>query len=122
MYADPDQDLNKLWWDLVEQYQMLKKPADRNNADWASKIHVALYPCYYHNYQLGELLASQLQAYISAKAGVKDAASLSKDPAIGSYLLENVFRPGAKYQWNDMIKRATGEELTARYYAGEFLE
>ncbi len=122
MYADPDQDLNKLWWDLVEQYQMLKKPADRNNADWASKIHVALYPCYYHNYQLGELLASQLQAYISARAGINDAASLSKDPAIGSYLLENVFRPGAKYQWNDMIKRATGEELTARYYAGEFLE
>ncbi|MBN1790826.1 MAG: M2 family metallopeptidase [Bacteroidales bacterium] len=122
MYADPDQDLNKLWWDLVEQYQMLKNPADRNNADWASKIHVALYPCYYHNYQLGELLASQLQAYITARAGIKDASSLSKDPAIGSYLLENVFRPGAKYQWNDMIKRATGEELTARYYAGEFLE
>jgi peptidyl-dipeptidase A len=122
MYADPDQDLNKLWWDLVEQYQLLKKPADRNNADWASKIHVALYPCYYHNYQLGELLASQLQAYISAKSGISDPASLSKDPAIGSYLLENVFRPGAKYQWNDMIKRATGEELTARYYAGEFLE
>lgn len=122
MYADPDQDLNKLWWDLVEQYQLLKKPADRNNADWASKIHVALYPCYYHNYQLGELLASQLQAYINARPGISDAASLSKDPAIGSYLLEKVFKPGAKYQWNDMIKRATGEELTARYYAGEFLE
>ncbi len=122
MYADPDQDLNKLWWDLAEQYQMLKKPADRNHADWASKIHVALYPCYYHNYQLGELLASQLQAYISKHAGVTNAASFSKDPTIGIYLLENIFRPGAKYQWNDMIKRATGEGLTAKYYAGEFIE
>ena len=61
MYANPDQDLNKLWWDLVEKYQLLKKPEGRNNADWASKIHIASYPCYYHNYQLGELLASQLQ-------------------------------------------------------------
>ena len=24
MYANPDQDLNKLWWDLVEKYQLLK--------------------------------------------------------------------------------------------------
>lgn len=125
MYANPDQDLNKLWWDLVEKYQLLKKPEGRNNADWASKIHIASYPCYYHNYQLGELLASQLQVYINThilKVGEYDIVSLSKNPEIGNYLLNNVFRPGAKYQWNDMIKRATGEELTAKYYAGEFLK
>jgi peptidyl-dipeptidase A len=125
MYANPDQDLNKLWWDLAEKYQLLKKPEGRNNADWAAKIHIASYPCYYHNYQLGELLASQLQAYINKhilKVGEYDAVSLSNNPAIGDYLLKNVFRPGARYQWNDMIKRATGEELTAKYYAGQFLK
>ncbi len=124
MYANPDQDLNKLWWDLAEKYQMLKRPVGRNSADWASKIHVALYPCYYHNYQLGELLASQLQAYINTnllKTGATDVVSLSNNNEIGNYLLEKVFKPGARYQWNDMIKRATGEELTAKYYAGEFL-
>jgi len=125
MYAYPDQDLNKLWWDLVEKYQMLKKPEGRNNADWASKIHIASYPCYYHNYQLGEILASQLQVFINTrvlKGGENDVVSLSKNPEIGNYLLEHVFKPGAKYQWNDMIKRATGEELTAKYYAWEFLK
>jgi peptidyl-dipeptidase A len=125
MYADPDQDLNKLWWDLVENYQLLKKPGGRNNADWAAKIHIASYPCYYHNYQLGELLASQLQVYINThvlKSGAYDVVSLSKNPEIGRYLLENIFRPGAKYQWNDMIIRATGEALTAKYYAGQFIE
>jgi peptidyl-dipeptidase A len=125
MYENPDQDLNKLWWDLVEKYQMIKKPEGRNNADWASKIHVALYPCYYHNYQLGELLASQLQAYINQnvlKVGSTDVVSLSNNPEIGKYLLEKVFQPGAKYQWNDMIKRATGEELTAKYFALQFLQ
>jgi peptidyl-dipeptidase A len=125
MYANPDQDLNKLWWDLVEKYQLIKKPEGRNNADWAAKIHIASYPCYYHNYQLGELLASQLQAYINRKilkTGETDIVSLSKNPEIGAYLVEKVFRPGASYQWNDMIRRATGEELTAKYYAGEFLE
>jgi peptidyl-dipeptidase A len=125
MYANPDQDLNKLWWNLVEKYQLLKKPAGRNNADWASKIHIALYPCYYHNYQLGELLASQLQATINTqvlKVGANDIVSLSKNPEIGTFLLNKVFRPGDKYQWNDMIKRATGEELTAKFYAGQFIK
>lgn len=124
MYTNPDQDLNKLWWDLAEKYQLLKKPEGRNSADWASKIHIALYPCYYHNYQLGELLASQLQATINTKVlkvGANDVVSLSKNPEIGTYLLDKVFKPGAKYQWNDMIKRATGEELTAKYYAREFI-
>ncbi len=124
MYENPDQDLNKLWWDLVEKYQMLRKPEGRNNADWASKIHVALYPCYYHNYQLGELLASQLQAYINTKVlqrNASDIVSLSNNPEIGTYLLNSVFRPGARYQWNDMIRRATGEELTAKFYAKQFV-
>ena len=65
MYENPDQDLNKLWWDMVEKYQMITKPEGRNMPDWATKIHVALYPCYYHNYLLGELLASQLYSYIT---------------------------------------------------------
>ena len=25
MYENPDQDLNKLWWDMVEKYQMTNK-------------------------------------------------------------------------------------------------
>jgi len=65
MYENPDQDLNKLWWDTVEKYQMITKPEGRNMPDWASKIHIALYPCYYHNYLLGEMLASQFYSYIT---------------------------------------------------------
>lgn len=65
MYANPDQDLTTLRWDLVEKYQLLKRPPQRADAaDRASKIHVACYPCYYHNYMLGEVLASQLYYHI----------------------------------------------------------
>ena len=38
MYENPDQDLNKLWWDYVEKYQLLKRPVDRSEPDYASKI------------------------------------------------------------------------------------
>ena len=120
MYENPDQDLNKLWWNMVENYQMIKNPEGRNSPDWATKIHVALYPCYYHNYLLGELLASQLYSYMTAN--ITQNQSLVGEKAVGDYLRENVFLPGARYSWNEMIEKATGEKLTAKYYAKQFVE
>ena len=32
LYENPDQDLNTLWWDLVERYQMVRRPEGRNAA------------------------------------------------------------------------------------------
>lgn len=124
LYQNPDQDLNKLWWDLVEKYQMIKKPQDRNMPDWATKIHIATSPCYYHNYLLGELLASQLYNHITTKVidpNSKNIQSFTNEPKVGEFLIKNVFNPGAKYEWNDMIEKATGEKLTPKYYAEQFI-
>ena len=120
MYEDPEQDLNQLWWDMVERYQMLGKPEGRDMPDWATKIHIALYPCYYHNYLLGELLASQFDAFI--KSSVQTAGSGDDMKAIGEFFKSSVFMPGARYQWNEMIEKATGEKLTAKYYAMQVIE
>jgi peptidyl-dipeptidase A len=120
MYENPDQDLNQLWWNMVEKYQLLKKPEGRNMPDWATKIHIALYPCYYHNYLLGELLASQWYNYLTTR--VTDNKSLVGEKAVGNYLKEKVFMPGSRYYWNDMIEKSTGEKLTAKYYAKQFVQ
>ncbi|HFE65555.1 MAG TPA: peptidase M3 [Caldithrix sp.] len=125
MYQNPDQDLNTLWWQLVEKYQLLKKPAGRNQADWAAKIHVALYPAYYHNYLMGELLASQLYYYITNNVLQGDSPavrSFANQKAVGRYLAEKIFMPGKRYYWDDMIEKATGEKLTAKYYAQQFVD
>ncbi|MFZ2286847.1 MAG: M2 family metallopeptidase [Bacteroidales bacterium] len=121
MYEDPDQDLNQLWWDMVERYQMIRKPEERDMPDWATKIHVALYPCYYHNYLLGELLASQFANYLetSVMTGNNTEANMK---AAGEYFKTRVFMPGTRYQWNEMIEKATGEKLTARHYAKQFVQ
>ena len=125
MYENPDQDLNKLWWDLVEKYQLLKRPENRNEPDWASKIHIALYPAYYHNYMLGELLASQLSYYINKNllnSNDPMTQSFKGKNEVGSYLKEKIFAVGNKLYWNDMIEKATGEKLTAKYYAQQFIK
>jgi len=125
MYKNPDQDLNKLWWDLAEKYQLMKRPEGRNEPDWATKIHIALYPCYYHNYLMGELLASQLFYYIAANILKSDDLKLQSfagKKEVGSYLKERIFMPGSRWYWNEMIEKATGEKLTAKYYAKQFVD
>lgn len=124
MYENPDQDLNKLWWDLVEKYQGLKKPEGRNMPDWATKIHIATSPCYYHNYLLGELFASQFYYTICEKVlkvDPKTNPSFVGRPEVGKFLIKNLFGPGQKYYWNDMIKKATGSYLTPKFYAQQFV-
>ncbi len=125
MYENPDQDLNTLWWDLVEKYQLLRRPENRNEPDWASKIHIALYPAYYHNYMLGELLASQLSFYLNKNILNSDdpmKQSFKGKAEIGKYLKENIFDEGSKLYWNDLIEKATGEKLTAKYFAKQFIK
>ena len=132
LYADPDQDLNDLWWDLVEKYQLVKRPPGPVGAGWASKLHFTSAPCYYHNYMLGELLASQLHHYVvhevfklsTGRLTVESDRDVSYvgEKILGDYLREKVFGPGALYEWNDMIKRATGEPLTPKYFVEQFVK
>jgi len=125
MYENPDQDLNKLWWNLVQQYQMITPPEKRNAPDWASKIHLVQYPAYYHNYELGELTASQLQHYIAKNVlkqeSIKEVCFANK-LEVGTYLKEKVFAPGASLRWDALIKEATGEPLSAKFFAKEYVK
>ncbi len=125
LYANPDQDLNKLWWDLVEKYQLVRRPPNRNQPDWAAKIHFTAAPCYYHNYMLGEMLASQLHHTLVNKVlalkSDKGVSYIGQQKA-GQFLRDKVFEAGDLYPWNEMIKRATGEPLTARYFVDQFVK
>ncbi|MEN6335891.1 MAG: M2 family metallopeptidase [Phycisphaerales bacterium] len=125
LYANPDQDLNTLWWDLVEKYQLLRRPPGTPDAGWLSKLHFISAPCYYHNYMLGELLASQLHNTIVHKVlklESDEGLSYVGDQRVGQYLRQYVFGPGARYRWDEMITRATGEPLTPKYFVEQFIQ
>jgi peptidyl-dipeptidase A len=125
MYENPDQDLNKLWWDLVEKYQMVRRPPGRNAPDYGSKIHIVSTPVYYHNYMMGELFASQVHHAIAREAGHQaDPATVIYvgDRAVGDFMKKRVFEPGRALPWNDLTKHATGEGLNARAFAADFKE
>jgi peptidyl-dipeptidase A len=111
LYADPDSDLDALWWELVTRYQLISAPAGRARREWAAKIHVACEPVYYHSYLYGHLVASQLAAALERECG-----GLVGRVEAGNLLRERVFRPGQSLRWDRLIEQATGEPLTARYF------
>ncbi len=123
MYENPDQDLSKLWWDLVEKYQMVKRPAGRHNPDYASKIHIVSAPVYYHNYMMGELFASQVHHAIARDVfhGAPPATVVYvNNKGVGEFMRKRVFEPGRTLKWNELTKHATGEPLNARAFAADF--
>jgi len=119
LYQDPRQDLNTLWWDLEERFQMVPRPEGRDAPDWAAKIHLGTAPVYYHNYLMGELVASQLRHYIEARVlnGSEDVGHrFVTDPVVGDFLTERVFRPGGLRHWQGALEFATGERLRPLYF------
>lgn len=124
MYNNPDQDLNDLWWDLKEQYQLLNRPDDMSGADYGAKLHVVAAPVYYHNYLMGDLFASQVWHHAATEvAGVQDPLSTSfyGNTKVGDYFREQIFEPGNLYNWRELTRRATGEPLDPKYYAEMFV-
>jgi peptidyl-dipeptidase A len=123
MYADPGQNLNDLWWSLVEKYQLIRRPKGRNAPDYAAKIHVVSAPCYYHNYMMGQLFACQVHAKIARDVlHAKDVpnAFYTDDKGVGEFMRARVFAPGATLSWNELTKHATGDDLNAKAFAAEF--
>ncbi len=123
LYDNPDQDLNKLWWDLVEKYQLLHRPDGRNAPDYGSKIHIVGAPVYYHNYMMGELFASQVHHTIAREVcGGKDPRSVVYvgDPKVGEFLKAKIIVPGQTLSWNELTKIATGDDLKPRAFAKDF--
>jgi len=122
MYEDPAQNLNKLWWDLVEKYQQVKRPKDRNEPDYASKIHICSAPVYYHNYMMGQLFASQVHHALTREVAGGEPSKMIYigDKKVGEFMKKKVFEPGRTLTWNALTKHATGEELNAKAFALDF--
>jgi peptidyl-dipeptidase A len=121
LYRDPEADLNRLWWDLVERLQYVRRPDGRDEPDWAAKIHLSGAPVYYHNYLLGELMASQVSAALNRELGDRGGRSIAGEPRVGAFFRERVFDPGAKLPWNELLVHATGEPLTPRFFVDDFV-
>ena len=126
LYENPDQDLDALWWNLVQKYQFVHPPKGRKAPDWASKTHIVSAPAYYHNYMLGYLFNSQLLEYIARKVVKHKGIAPTKltfigMPEVGRFLIDKVFVPGARWAWPEYVRKTTGAALSAKAFARQYV-
>jgi peptidyl-dipeptidase A len=107
-YANPNRDLNKLYWDLFEKY--LKLPRHDEIKPWAAIIHYTTHPVYLHNYLIADIIAAQTVNFLKRNYG-----TVVDNPMVGSFLVQNYFRFGSRYDWRELLERGTGEGLNPHY-------
>ncbi|HEU5207685.1 MAG TPA: M2 family metallopeptidase [Gaiellaceae bacterium] len=107
LYANPDGDLDRLWWELVSRYQTVTPPDDRRAPDWAAKIHIAVSPVYYHTYLYGAIVALQLTGALESEVG-----GIVDRPDAGTLLTERLFSSGQSVRWDRLVEEATGSPLS----------
>jgi peptidyl-dipeptidase A len=107
LYADPEADLDTVWWELVSRYQGITRPDDRRAPDWAAKIHIAVAPVYYHTYLYGAIVGLQLTAALEGSNG-----GIVDRPEAGRVLREKLFAPGQSVRWDDLVQDATGSPFS----------
>lgn len=72
---------------------------------------------YFPTYSIGNLLSVQLfQKAIADRPQIPTEIEQGEFSSLLGWLRENVHQHGRKYQPNELIQRATGEPLTAKYY------
>ncbi|GIU95938.1 MAG: hypothetical protein KatS3mg012_2395 [Gaiellaceae bacterium] len=114
LYANPDGDLDTLWWELVRRYQLVDPPEGRAAPDWAAKVHIATAPVYYHTYLYGMIVALQIRAALEREVG-----GLVDRPEAGALLRERLFAPGQSLRWDILVERASGAPLSVASLARE---
>lgn len=117
LYRDPSQDLNTLWWSLVEKYQKIPAPQGREGKnDWAAKYHIGLAPVYYFSYLLGEMFASEIENALLKETG---CAEISTAKA-GQFLQSRLFVPGNRMSWSALVEHVSGKPLCAKAWISQF--
>ena len=114
LYANPEANLDEIWWDLVARHQLVTPPDGRSAPDWAAKIHVAVAPVYYHTYLYGSIVALQLQEALRREAG-----GIVGRPEAGRLLGERLFAPGLSERWDRLVEGASGSPLSVDSLARE---
>ncbi len=120
----PPEQWNARWWQYVRDFQGVEPPAPRGEewCDAATKTHVNDTPCYYPNYAFATVLRFQLNDYIARNLlhQPPQRCNYAGHREVGEFL-RRIMEKGATEDWHQVLRGATGEDLSTRamveYYA-----
>jgi peptidyl-dipeptidase A len=111
MYKNPDQDLPLLERTMYQKY-LLVSPGETEPHGYASSIWYTSYPCYYQNYILSAMIATQLQEALTNKFG----RNKFSDTSVADWMIQHLYRDGETEEWTDRVRHATGKSLETGAY------
>ena len=109
--------LNARWWEYAAQYQGIAPPEPRGEefCDAATKTHINDDPAQYYKYAVAFAIKYHLHLHIAKKLLHQDPrnANFYGNKEVGAFLY-NLMKVGATRDWRELIREATGEELSAK--------
>lgn len=120
----PADQWNARWWQYVRDFQGVEPPAARGEewCDAATKTHINDTPCYYYSYAIAQVFKYQLNDYIAKhiRKQPPQSCNYAGNKEVGDFF-RKIMEKGKTEDWRQVLKEATGEELSTRamveYYA-----
>lgn len=115
LYESPRENLNEIWWGLVEEIQGIQRPSYWSQLPcWAAKPHLTTLPVYYQNYLIGDILAAQIEKTLTSNFG-----SWYNEDAF-EYLKKTIIHPGQSKSWSNILTTFNGSGFSCREYILQF--
>lgn len=111
MYKNPDQNLDSLERTVYKKY-LLVDIEENVPTRFASSMLYVMYPCYYQNYILAEMIATQTFEVIVSKFGDERLTNAN----VSKWIIEHLYLNGEIEEWQDRIINATGKSLETGAY------
>jgi carboxypeptidase Taq len=110
------EELPEVWADMMDYFLGVEVKDDKDGCmqdiHWTDGSFG-----YFPTYSLGAMIAAQLKATIIKDVDdFDDMVEEGEFAEIGKWLSKNIHQYGSLYHTNDLVKKATGEKLDAKYY------
>jgi peptidyl-dipeptidase A len=111
MYKHPEQDMAEVERAMFKKYLLVGLDESEPH-QFAASIWYTSYPCYYQNYILAGMIATQLQEAMTSKFGEEKVTN----PKVSLWMIHNLYATGETEEWNERIRNATGKSLETGAY------
>lgn len=106
LYKDPSQNAAALEREAFRKYLLVELDSTEAH-QYAASIWYTSYPCYYQNYILAGMIATQLHEALSDKFGRRK----SVDSTVAPWMINHLYASGESLEWTERIRNATGKSL-----------
>jgi carboxypeptidase Taq len=113
----PAEDLPEAWREAMQSYLGIVPPDDRDgclqDVHWFSGVMGGAF----QSYTVGNILSAQFYAAaMRAHPDIAQETAVGKFTTLHDWLRENVYRHGRKFEPTELVRRATGEQMSTGAY------